>query len=64
MDENGAVTGIEEALKVLQTTKPFLFTAKPTGQKINVGKKIDPSGQDDIDGVEAAFLRKNPGLKI
>ena len=63
VDENGAVTGTEEALKALQSAKAYLFTAKPTGQKYNVGGKIDET-TEPVDGVTAAFLRKNPGIKI
>lgn len=48
VDEQGSVTGVEDALKALQTAKPFLFAAQPTGQKTGVGAKIDttpPGGE-------------------
>ena len=65
VDDKGMVTGTEDALKDLQASKAYLFTAQPTGQKGHVGGKIDnpdPGGAQD--GVTEAFLRRNPGLKI
>lgn len=65
VDENGAVSGTEDALKALRESKAFLFTAQPTGQKGQVGGKVtNPNPGGDTDGVIDAFLRKNPGLKI
>ena len=65
VDDKGVVTGTEDALKALQASKAYLFTAQPTGQKGSVGGKIDnPDPGGASDGVTAAFLRRNPGLKI
>lgn len=65
VDDKGIVTGAEEALKDLQTSKAYLFAAQPTGQKGIVGGKIDnPNPGGEPDGVTAAFLRRNPGMKL
>lgn len=64
VDESGAVTGVKEALEALAKDKQYLFTAVPTGRKVDVGPKIDKPIHQDMDGVEAAFLRLNPGIKI
>ena len=65
VDDKGIVTGTEEALKDLQASKAYLFTAQPTGQKGIVGGKIDnPNPGGEPDGVTAAFLRRNPGMKL
>lgn len=65
VDDKGVVTGTEEALKALQASKAYLFTAQPTGQKGIVGGKIDnPNPGGEPDGVTAAFLRRNPGMKL
>lgn len=63
VEDNGTVTGVEDALKALKEAKPYLFGAQPTGKKTGVGGRIDNT-QGAADGVEEAFLRKNPGLKI
>lgn len=65
VDDKGVVTGTEEALKALQASKAYLFAAQPTGQKGIVGGKIDnPNPGGEPDGVTAAFLRRNPGMKL
>lgn len=65
VDDKGVVTGTEDALKALQASKAYLFTAQPTGQKGIVGGKIDnPNPGGEPDGVTAAFLRRNPGMKL
>ena len=65
VDDKGIVTGTEEALKDLQASKAYLFAAQPTGQKGIVGGKIDnPNPGGEPDGVTAAFLRRNPGMKL
>ena len=65
VDDQGIVTGTEEALKDLQSSKADLFAAQPTGQKGIVGGKIDnPNPGGEPDGVTAAFLRRNPGMKL
>lgn len=65
VDDKGVVTGTEEALKDLQASKAYLFAAQPTGQKGIVGGKIDnPNPGGEPDGVTAAFLRRNPGMKL
>lgn len=65
VDDKGVVTGTEEALKDLQASKAYLFAAQPTGQKGVVGGKIDnPNPGGEPDGVTAAFLRRNPGMKL
>lgn len=65
VDDKGVVTGTEEALKALQASKAYLFTAQPTGQKGSVGGKINnPNPGGEPDGVTAAFLRRNPGMKL
>lgn len=65
VDDKGVVTGTEEALKDLQSSKAYLFAAQPTGQKGIVGGKIDnPNPGGEPDGVTAAFLRRNPGMKL
>ena len=65
VDDKGIVTGTEEALKDLQSSKAYLFAAQPTGQKGIVGGKIDnPNPGGEPDGVTAAFLRRNPGMKL
>ena len=65
VDDKGLVTGTEEALKDLQLSKAYLFAAQPTGQKGVVGGKIDnPNPGGEPDGVTAAFLRRNPGMKL
>ena len=65
VDDKGIVTGTEEALKDLQASKAYLFAAQPTGQKGVVGGKIDnPNPGGEPDGVTAAFLRRNPGMKL
>ena len=65
VDDKGIVTGTEEALKDLQSSKAHLFAAQPTGQKGIVGGKIDnPNPGGEPDGVTAAFLRRNPGMKL
>lgn len=55
----------EAAVKALMEAQDtsFLFGAQPTGQKANVGASVGtaPSASD---GVEAAFARMNPGLKL
>ena len=63
VDENGAVKGIDEALTALKESKPFLFGAQIAG-KANVGGAVGNNGSQNTDGVEAAFLRRNPGLKV
>lgn len=65
VDDKGVVTGTEEALNDLQSSKAYLFAAQPTGQKGIVGGKIDnPNPGGEPDGVTAAFLRRNPGMKL
>ncbi len=65
VDDKGIVTGTEDALKDLQASKAYLFAAQPTGQKGIVGGKIDnPNPGGEPDGVTAAFLRRNPGMKL
>lgn len=65
VDDKGIVTGTEEALKDLQASKAYLFAVQPTGQKGIVGGKIDnPNPGGEPDGVTAAFLRRNPGMKL
>lgn len=65
VDDKGIVTGTEETLKDLQSSKAYLFAAQPTGQKGVVGGKIDnPNPGGEPDGVTAAFLRRNPGMKL
>ena len=65
VDDKGIVTGTVEALKDLQSSKAYLFAAQPTGQKGVVGGKIDnPNPGGEPDGVTAAFLRRNPGMKL
>ena len=65
VDDKGVVTGTEDALKDLQASKAYLFAAQPTGQKGIVGGKIDnPNPGGEPDGVTAAFLRRNPGMKL
>ena len=65
VDDKGIVTGTEEALNDLQSSKAYLFAAQPTGQKGIVGGKIDnPNPGGEPDGVTAAFLRRNPGMKL
>lgn len=65
VDDKGIVTGTGEALKDLQSSKAYLFAAQPTGQKGIVGGKIDnPNPGGEPDGVTAAFLRRNPGMKL
>lgn len=65
VDDKGIVTGTEETLKDLQSSKAYLFAAQPTGQKGIVGGKIDnPNPGGEPDGVTAAFLRRNPGMKL
>lgn len=61
--ENDAVTGVDEALAALQESKPYLFGFKPS-KDLSVGAKIDPGSTAHMDGVEAAFLKRNPGLKF
>lgn len=41
----------------------FLFGAQPTGEKVNVGASVG-TPPAATDGVEAAFARMNPGLKL
>lgn len=58
VDDKGAVTGVKEALEALKKAKPYLFgQAKAWGDKQG---GVQPS----VSGVEAAFLKKNPGLKV
>ena len=64
VDDAGVVTGVKEALETLSKDKAYLFTATPTGRKVDIGPKIDKPAHSDVDGVEAAFLRRNPGIKI
>ena len=61
--DDGNVEGVDEALESLQNTKPFLFTAHPTGGTATVGAKLTEN-KTPLSGVEAAFLARNPGLKI
>lgn len=64
VSEEGAVTGVDEALGALKKAKPFLFTPQPTGRFVDVGGAVITSPGEQPDGVEAAFLRRNPDLKI
>lgn len=49
---DGKITGVKEALEALRTAKAYLFTAqpdstpKPTGEKKNVGGKVDAGGNE------------------
>lgn len=61
--ENDAVTGVDEALEALQESKPYLFGAVAS-KDLSVGAKIEPGSAAKMDGVEAAFRAKNPGLKF
>ena len=64
VDDKGIVTGTEEALKDLQSSKAYHLAAPPTGQKGVVGGKIDnPNPGGEPDGVTAAFVRRHPHMK-
>lgn len=63
VDDTGTVSGLDTELNSLKEKKPFLFAAQPTGVKTDVGGRIYNT-QQAADGVEAAFLRKNPDIKI
>ena len=64
VDEEGTVSGVDEALKALKERKAFLFAAQPTGRFTNVGGEVKNLQGEQIDGVEAAFLKRNPDIKI
>ena len=55
--EDGAVTGVKEALEALKTTKPYLFG------KVGAMAQLQQQPAHTMTGVEAAFYRKNPTLK-
>lgn len=59
VDDKGAVTGVKDALEALKKTKPYLF-----GQTQRAWGDKHGGPPANTDGVEAAFLRKNPGLKV
>ena len=44
--DDGTIKGVDEALESLKNTKPFLFTAHPTGQQATVGVQIDAGSGD------------------
>lgn len=54
VDKDGKIIGVKEALDALRTAKPYLFKAegegkpKPTGEKKDVGGKVE-SGGNEID---------------
>lgn len=55
---------LDAAVKALTESDAYLFGAAPTSQTADVGGKITSQNQAQVSGVEAAFLAKNPGLKI
>ena len=61
--DDDSVTGVEDALKALKESKAYLFKTQSTGET-GVGAKIEPGSAAKMDGVEAAFRAKNPGLKF
>lgn len=63
IDEDGAVQGVKEALEKLRESKPYFFATQPTGGTATIGARIDGDNKN-ISGVEAAFLARNPGIKI
>lgn len=63
IDDNGAVNGVQEALDALKESKPYFFCVQPTGATATVGAKLT-GDNTPLSGVEAAFLARNPGLKI
>lgn len=63
IDDNGAVQGVQEALNALKESKPYFFGAQPTGATAPVGAKL-VGDNPQLSGIEAAFLARNPGLKI
>jgi len=58
--EDGAVSGVREALEALRQRKRYLFTA---GSRSAWAQKVGTGGASALSGVEEAFYRKNPTLK-
>ncbi len=60
VDENGAVTGVREALEGLKARKGYLFAAPGRGAW---AQRVSAGGEAQLSGVEEAFYRKNPALR-
>lgn len=58
VDEKGAVAGAKEALEALKESKPYLFGAQGAWGQRQGGNPVPASG------VEEAFAKLNPNLKI
>ncbi len=58
--EDGAVTGVREALEALKQRKGYLF--HPAGRGA-WAQKVSSGGAPQLSGVEEAFYRKNPALR-
>lgn len=60
-DEAGNLTGLEDQLSALQESDAWLFD---TGTVVDTGGEHGAGGKTEVDGVEAAFAKLNPGLKL
>lgn len=60
-DDQGNLTGLDDQLTALKKTDAWLFD---TGAVVNTGGEHGAGGTAEIDGVEAAFAKLNPGLKL
>lgn len=58
--EDGAVSGVREAMETLRLSKRYLFS---TGNRGAWAQKVGTGGASALSGVEEAFYRKNPALK-
>ena len=59
--QDGKLTGLEEQVAQLQKDNPWLFGQTSTAA---TGGEHGQGGSAEQDGVEAAFQRLNPGLKL
>ena len=58
--EDGAVTGVREALESLKQRKGYLFAQPGRGAW---AQRVSSGGAPQLSGVEEAFYRKNPALR-
>lgn len=61
-NRNAEIKAAIDGIKAADDTA-FLFAAEPTGVQVNVGNKVGTT-PPAVGGVEAAFLARNPNIKI
>lgn len=62
VEQDGSVKGVKEAIEALKETKGYLF--KQEQKQGAWGVKQGATGTQQVSGVEAAFLKRNPNIKL